>query len=171
MRNYGTGLGLDWKTVFRTEERSVAEEIFHRGELRWDWLAGDRLRTRAVRPSVIRHPANGDVSWFNQAQHWHISCLDPETRRSIESVFPEEDFPRHAYYGDGSPIPDAEMQHILDIYRELEVSFPWQKGDVVLIDNVLAAHARNPFAGPRKILVALGEMTRYSDVEKTVPFA
>jgi amino acid adenylation domain-containing protein len=170
MRNYGTGLGLDWRTVFRTEERSGAEDICRRGELRWEWAPGDRLRTRAVRPGVIRLPAGGDVSWFNQAQHWHISCLDPETRHSIEAVFPEEDFPRHAYYGDGSPIPDAEMRHILDVFSELEVSFPWQKGDVILIDNVLTAHARNPFTGPRKILVALGEMTRYSGAGKA-PFA
>ena len=56
------------------------------------------------------------------------------------------------------------MQRILDVYKRLEVVFPWQKGDVVLLDNVLVAHGRNPFAGSRKILVAMGEMTTYDDV-------
>ena len=62
---------------------------------------------------------------------------------------------------DGSPIPDEHMQTILDDYARLEVSFPWQKGDVVLVDNVLVAHGRNPFRGKRKILVALGDMASY----------
>lgn len=30
----------------------------------------------------------------------------------------------------------------------------WQSGDVLLVDNVLAAHARRPYAGVRRVLVA-----------------
>ena len=33
-----------------------------------------------ARPAVARHPRTGELSWVNQAQHFHISCLDPETR-------------------------------------------------------------------------------------------
>jgi amino acid adenylation domain-containing protein len=166
MRNYGDGLGLDWRTVFRTDSRDEAESICRRGELRWDWRDGDRLRTRAVRPAAARHPVTGEMTWFNQAQHWHLACLDPETRRSIRTVFKEEDYPRHCYLGDGSPIADEEMERILDVYRELEVSFRWEQGDVMLLDNILAAHGRNPFTGERKLLVALGEMTSYADLDR-----
>ncbi len=166
MRNYGDGLGLDWRTVFRTDSRDEAEAICRRGELRWDWRDGDRLRTRAVLPAAARHPVTGEMTWFNQAQHWHLACLDPETRRSIRTVFQEEDYPRHCYLGDGSPIADEEMERILDVYRELEVSFRWEQGDVMLLDNILAAHGRNPFTGERKLLVALGEMTSYADLDR-----
>jgi hypothetical protein len=38
------------------------------------------------------------------------------------------------------------------------MSFPWQAGSAVLIDNLLMAHGRNPYTGPRKILVAMGQM-------------
>jgi alpha-ketoglutarate-dependent taurine dioxygenase len=163
-RNYGDGLGLDWKTVFKTSDRAEVEELCRQNRMEAHWKPGDRLRTRCIRPAVIHHPVTGDVSWFNQGQHWHVSCLDPETCQSLRGLFADEDLPRHLYYGDGSPIPDGHMAAILDVYRELEVSSPWQKGDVMVVDNILAAHGRNSFEGPRKILVAMGNMKTYDDV-------
>ncbi len=161
VRNSGSGLGLDWKSIFQTADRAEAEEVCRRDRMGFEWKGGDRLRTSSLRPAVIGHPVSGERSWFNQAQHWHVSCLDPETRRSIESLFSEEDLPRNCYFGDGSPIADGEMQEILDTYRSLEVCFPWQQGDVLVLDNVLAAHGRNPFSGERKLLVALGDMDEF----------
>lgn len=161
MRNYGDGLGLDWQTVFRTDSREEVEEQCRRAGVLFEWKDGDRLRTKCVRPGVIRHPATGEAVWFNQAQHWHVSCLDAETRESIESVFAEADWPRHCYYGDGTPIEDEEMRAVLDVYAQLEEVFPWECGDVLMLDNLLAAHARRPFEGTRRLLVAMGEMGSY----------
>lgn len=162
MRHCGVGVGLDWQTVFRTDDRAEVERRCTEDGFEVLWKdGGSVLRTRCWRPAVVRHGITGEVSWFNQAQHWHIACLDADTRDALRVLLSDDDFPRHCYYGDGSPIPDADMEHILDVYRELEVSFPWQTGDVVLVDNVLVAHARNPFQGERKILVALGDMASF----------
>jgi amino acid adenylation domain-containing protein len=163
-RNYGQGVGLDWETVFNTSDRSEAESKAAEQRLTLEWKEDGKLRTRCIRPAVIAHPVTGELSWFNQAQHWHTSCLDPATRASIESVFREEDLPRQCYFGDGTPIPDEMMREVLATYAELEVCFPWQKGDIMLIDNVLAAHGRNAFVGERKILVAMGDMTSFDQV-------
>jgi alpha-ketoglutarate-dependent taurine dioxygenase len=129
----------------------------------YEWKPGNRLRTRCVRPAVGRHPQTGEMVWFNQAQHWHISCLDPATRESVLDLFPEEDWPRSCYYGDGTPIEDSVMEEILGVYKELEVSVPWQRGDIMLLDNMLAAHGRNAYTGERKLLVTMGEMSSYSE--------
>ena len=53
------------------------------------------------------------------------------------------------------------MNHILEVYRKLEVTFQWQQSDTLLLDNVLTAHARNPFIGQRKLFVAMGNATTY----------
>jgi alpha-ketoglutarate-dependent taurine dioxygenase len=164
VRNYGTGVGLDWRTVFGTNERSQVEARCREARMEFEWKSLDRLATRCVRPAVVAHPRTGETVWFNQAQHWHVSCLEPATRRSLESLLAPEDLPRNCFYGDGERIADEDMQAILDIYQRLEVVFPWQRGDVMLIDNVLTAHGRNPFVGERKILVALGEMRSFEEV-------
>lgn len=122
--------------------------------MEFEWKSEDRLCTRAVRPAVVKHPVTGEMTWFNQAQHWHISCLDPQTRESMVSLFAEDDLPRNCYYGDGSRIEDSVMNEILSVYQDLEVSFPWQKGDILMLNNLLTAHARNQFVGPRQIMVA-----------------
>jgi alpha-ketoglutarate-dependent taurine dioxygenase len=44
------------------------------------------------------------------------------------------------------------------------VEFPWQKGDVVLLDNILSLHARNAFTGPRKILTAMAIAQKSADL-------
>jgi alpha-ketoglutarate-dependent taurine dioxygenase len=164
LRNYGDGLGLNWKTVFQTESRSEVEAICRQAGIELEWKTGNRLRTRSVRPAVVKHPKTGEMSWFNQAQHWHPACLDPKTRESLLTLFSEEDLPRNCYYGDGTPIEDSVMDEICQVYQKLEVCFAWQQGDVLALDNVLAAHARNPYVGERKLLVAMGELTSFDEI-------
>lgn len=163
-RNYGAGVGLDWQSVFQVTEPEEVEKRCAADGFETEWKGDGVLRTSCVRPAAVQHPQSGEMSWFNQAQHWHVSCLEAEVRRSLESSYAEEDLPRNCYYGDGSVIEDSVMEEILGIYGELEVSFPWHRGDVLLVDNVLAAHGRNPFTGERKILVSMGDMKTYDEL-------
>jgi len=102
--------------------------------------------------------------FFNQLQLHHISCLAPEVRESLLSMMDEEDLPRNVYYGDGSPIEDSVMTYLGDLYRQTAVSFPWQENDILMLNNMLVAHSRNPFVGERRIVVALGEIIRLRDI-------
>jgi hypothetical protein len=161
VRNYQAGVGLDWQHVFQTTSTADVEKRCEAERIGFEWRDGGLLRTRMVRPAAARHPDTGVMTWFNQAQHWHPACLDPATRESLRELFAESDFPRHCYYGDGSPIDDSVMHEILGVYRELEIAFPWRTSDILMLDNMATAHARNPFRGRRKILVAMGRMTSW----------
>jgi hypothetical protein len=79
------------------------------------------------------------------------------------SMFREEDLPRNVYYGDGTPIEDSVVAEISEVYNQLAVRFQWQAGDVILLDNMLTSHARDPFEGARKILVAMAEIAYQKD--------
>jgi alpha-ketoglutarate-dependent taurine dioxygenase len=167
LRNYGDGLGLTWQTVFQTTSRAEVEEYCRKQSIEFEWKSGELLRTRAIRPAVARHPRTSEMVWFNQATHWHISCLGQEVKRWLEKLYSEDDLPRHCYYGDGAPIDDSVMEHICDVFKKVEVSFPWMKGDVMVVDNMLAAHARNPYVGSRQVAVAMGDMITDEDLKES----
>jgi alpha-ketoglutarate-dependent taurine dioxygenase len=57
------------------------------------------------------------------------------------------------------------IHHISDVYRDTAVAFPWRQGDILMTDNMLVAHGRNPYQGPRKIVVAMGEMMTWQGRE------
>jgi len=54
------------------------------------------------------------------------------------------------------------LDEIRDVYRCHAVQFPWQNGDVMMLDNMLVAHGRTPFKGARKILVAMAGSSKSS---------
>lgn len=157
VRNFGEHFGLPWQTVFQTEERGQVEGYCRANGIEAEWREGDRLRTRAVRPAVATHPHTGEQLWFNHATFFHVTTLAPAVRDYFLSAFREEDLPANTYYGDGSPIEGPALEELRRVYREETVSFPWREGDVLLLDNMLAAHGRAPYSGPREILVGMTE--------------
>jgi hypothetical protein len=58
------------------------------------------------------------------------------------------------------------MKYLGDLYGKLAVSFPWRERDVLMLNNMLVAHSRNPFVGERKILVALGNLVSKDRMER-----
>nr|WP_315465838.1 TauD/TfdA family dioxygenase [uncultured Rhodoferax sp.] len=157
VRNYGNGLDLPWQRVFNTESRAEVEAYCTKQQIAFEWTDEGELRTRQRCQGVAQHPVTGDAVWFNQAHLFHISALAPDTREVLVDSVGEENLPRNVYYGDGSPIPDQELDHVRAVLEQHKVVFPWQQGDVLMLDNMLAAHARAPFKGPRKVLVAMAQ--------------
>lgn len=156
-RNFGDGLSLPWQRAFRTDDRSQVEAYCRVADMDYQWKSGDRLRTRQVRPAIARHPVTGDVVWFNHIAFWHILSLEPAVREAMLAQFSEDDLPYNTCYGDGSPIEAEVIDEIREAYGRETVEFRWRRGDVLMLDNMLVAHGRNPFAGARKVLVSMGE--------------
>jgi alpha-ketoglutarate-dependent taurine dioxygenase len=67
----------------------------------------------------------------------------------------EEEFRLNAFYGDGELINVATLNHVRETMKNEMIVFPWQSGDILVLDNLLTAHGRMPFAGERKIVLAM----------------
>ncbi|MEH2243327.1 condensation domain-containing protein [Nostoc sp.] len=163
VRNFTEGLDVSWQQFFRTTDKTVVENCCRQGGINFEWLSDHSLRTRSYRQAITQHPHNGTMVFFNQIQLHHISYLEATVQESLLSLFGEEQLPRNVYYGDGSSIEVSATQEISELYQQEKVSFPWQQGDILMLDNMLIAHGRNPYIGSRKILVAMGEMNRLTN--------
>lgn len=158
VRNYGDGMGLSWQTAFQTNDKLAVEDYCRKARIAFEWKDAERLRTRQIFETVVVHPKTSEWLWFEHAAFFHISSLERSVRDAILAEFKEEDLPFNTFYGDGSAIEDSALDGIRSAYRDVAVSFPWQEKDVLLIDNMLTSHSREPFVGPRKILVAMAEL-------------
>ncbi|WP_423836217.1 TauD/TfdA family dioxygenase [Stutzerimonas stutzeri] len=157
VRNFGNGLDVAWEQVFNSDDRAVVEAYCRAHRIECEWKDDGELRTRQRCQAVARHPRTGEWVWFNQAHLFHVSNLPEEVRESLLEIVDEEDLPRNVYYGDGSPIEESLLDDIRGVLAEATVSFPWYSGDVLMLDNMLTAHARAPFSGPRKVIVAMAQ--------------
>ena len=155
VRNYSRGLDLPWQTVFGTAERAEVERFCAEESIDVEWKDRDGLRTRQICEAVIRHPVTMEHVWFNQAHLFHISNVEREIRLRFLSELGTDELPRNAYFGDGSPIPEPMLDEIRRAYAAETVPVAWQAEDIMLLDNVLAAHGRMPYRGSRRVLVGM----------------
>ena len=164
VRNFGDGFGLDWPTVFQTEDRSVVEAYCAKSGIQVEWKDGGRLRTRAIRPAAVPHPRTCEMVWFNHATFFNVSTLQESIREVLLAEFEEQDLPTNTYYGDGTPIEPEALETLRALYHQHMVKFPWQRGDFLALDNMLAAHGREPYTGDRQILVGMADPVSWNQI-------
>ena len=157
VRNYGNGLGPSWQKAFNTDDINEVKAYCQQAAIELQIIDEHHIRTRQVRPAIRHHIHTGEQVWFNHAAFWHPSSLCPVIREELVSQFGEDALTYNTLYGDGSPIPDHVIAHINEAYQKATVAFPWQQGDLLLMDNMLVSHGRAPFKGKRRVLVSMGE--------------
>ncbi len=158
VRNLGGKIDLPWQTVFQSDDKAYVAEYCAKAGLELEWLDNDRVRTKAVRSAIAKHPETGEMLWFNQAHLFHYTSLPEDIRDFMLSYLKEENLPRHVYYGDGTPIEESILQEIRGVYDQHTVKLPWQEGDIMMLDNMLIGHAREPYKGKRKVVVAMANI-------------
>ena len=157
VRNYTPGVDLSWQEVFQTSDKLEVEKYCNEHSIEYSWNEkGPELTTKQICQSVLTHPFTKEDVWFNQAHLFHVSGLKKEIVQSLLTEFEEGHLPRNAYYGDSSPIEEDVLEKIRDAYDKESIVFKWQRGDLMVLDNILMAHGRKPFSGERKIAVAMG---------------
>ncbi|THA25970.1 TauD/TfdA family dioxygenase [Streptomyces sp. RKND-216] len=154
VRNYTPGVGIAWQDALGCGEQGLADyaERTHTEVTR---VGDDHLRTVALRPAVARHPESGAWVWFNQATSFHVSTVGEDLAEEMVRQLGHDRLPKTTEAGDGTRFTTDELTSIRAAFAAETTTFDWQRGDVLLVDNMLVAHGRAPFTGDREIRVAM----------------
>jgi alpha-ketoglutarate-dependent taurine dioxygenase len=164
VRNFVDGLGLSWQDVFQTADREEMARFCRASGIEVEWRGPEHLRTRQVRPALARHPRTGEMVWFNQAVAFHVTTLEDVVRESLVAELSEEGVPKNAFYGDGAEIAADDLEAVREAHRRATFDVQWRAGDLLVLDNLLSAHGRRPYSGPRKVVVGMAELLDGKDV-------
>lgn len=155
VRHYHRYIDLPWQKVFQTQDPATLTEYCEAHDITYEWVGADVLRTEQVAQGTAVHPATGERCIFNQAHLFHVTSLGERATEAMVEHFGADRLPRQSYYGDGGEIPAADLQLLRHAYSSSAVQVPWRQGDMLLLDNMQAAHGRRTFVGPREVVVAL----------------
>jgi alpha-ketoglutarate-dependent taurine dioxygenase len=159
-RSYNEDIGARVDEAFGTSDRDVVERYCRVNEIELEWQPAGGLRTRQRRPAVARHPVTGQRCWFNQIAFLNEWTMDPEVREFLVDVYGADGLPFSTRFGNGDPIGEDVVRLINGVYEANTVRESWQAGDLMLVDNLRTAHGREPFQGPREVLVAMADPVR-----------
>jgi alpha-ketoglutarate-dependent taurine dioxygenase len=147
-----------WHDVFETDDRAEVERLCREHEFDFEWHDDNWIRISQTRPAAIQHPETKEWVWFSQA---HLYDFNPRLLGLWRWVGAKLFYARphtrlhEVFHADGSRIARDDLYHLLDVLDQNTVSFPWARGDFLVLDNVLSMHGRATFDGPRRILAAM----------------
>ncbi|GAA4547379.1 TauD/TfdA family dioxygenase [Amycolatopsis samaneae] len=168
VRCYNEEIGATVAETFGTEDRDTVEQYCRRNAIEFDWQPDGGLRTRQRRSAVVRHPVTGRRCWFNQIAFLSEWTIEPEIREYLVDLYGTDGLPFTTCYGDGDPIGEDVVHLLNEVYEAHTTREPWQAGDLLLVDNIRAAHSREAFDGPREVLAGLGDPVRLDECAPTV---
>ncbi|PSS09769.1 Clavaminate synthase-like protein [Actinidia chinensis var. chinensis] len=137
-------IGSGWKSTFLTKDKSVAEERAAKLGMKLEWLEDGVKTVMGPIPAIKVDKSRQRKIWFNSMvaayTGWEDARNDP-----VKAVT----------FGDGKPLPADIIYDCLNVLDEESVAIPWQKGDVLLLDNWAVLHSRRSFDPPRRVLASL----------------
>ena len=163
IRNYNDDIGASIAGAFGTDDRSAVESYCRANAIQFEWQADGAFRTWQRRSAILAHPLTGQRCWFNQVAFLNEWTIEPEVREYLVDVYGEDGLPFNTRFGDGDPIGADVVQAIHQVYEASTVREPWQAGDLMIVDNIRTAHGREPFQGPREVLVAMADAVHLGD--------
>jgi hypothetical protein len=167
-RNYNEEIGGSFADVFGTEDRGVVEAYCRANAIEFEWQPDGALRTRQRRSAVVHHPVTGKRCWFNQIAFLNEWTMSPEVHEYLVDVYGADGLPFNTSFGNGDPIGADVVELLNQLYEANTAREPWQAGDLMIVDNIRAAHSREPFEGPREVVVGMADAVRLADCSPTM---
>jgi len=146
-----------WNYAFETDNKEDVEAACKQFGQSYTWNSDRSLTTEAKVSAIQKHPKTAEQVWFNTIHFFiHENYMFGKVLGPIIRLFRQltgEKF--EVFFGDGTVIPPSMKKQALEIIDKHTWTLRWQKGDVLIIDNYLCMHGRNPFTGHRKLYAGL----------------
>ncbi|KAF4313856.1 Taurine catabolism dioxygenase TauD/TfdA [Botryosphaeria dothidea] len=119
----------------------------------WEWSEdGDTLTLTHRLPAVRTQPETGLPTLFTGlAAYWKNAQVNSVVANARKNVTTQ-------LFGDGTPIPEEYLKKLAEITDEIRVLHKWERGDVLVYDNVIAQHGRQPWEGRQEDRVVLASL-------------
>jgi len=166
-----------WKDAFNAKNKEEVEAACVKQGMTWQWQNNGGLLTQTKIPGVIQHPTSGEKCLSLTIYNGHAAPYDMKKFRQrinplarfalsnlVRSQYAKNNVFMRTLWGDGSNISKNETQAIIDTAWQSSTMFHWQKGDLLLIDNIRCGHGRLNVSPPRQIAAALGDPYRLQDL-------
>lgn len=143
-----------WEDMFQADTREEAERAARAtGHERVEWLDNGDLHLVSAPQDPVREVVVGGRKvevWYNS-----IVLLSPAAHDSMDADAKENAPWSVVFADDETPLAADDVRDCKRIMDECAQSAPWQRTDVLLVDNDLCLHSRDPFEPPRRILAAM----------------
>lgn len=167
-RNFRPHFGLQWPAAFGVRTPQEAESFCSGRLIGCAWQPDGALKARQRRSAIIHHPVTGEACWFNDVAFFSRWSVDAVERDVLLSAFGPDGLTFDTHFGDGGPVTEPDWRGVLDAYDAVLCRVPWHVGDLLLVDNVLTAHGREPYTGHQEVAIAPAEMVPLMDCRPTV---
>ncbi|OQV11315.1 hypothetical protein CLAIMM_15170, partial [Cladophialophora immunda] len=115
----------------------------------WEWIDDDTLVLTHRLPAIRTQPETKLPTLFTGlAAYYKNAQVNQGSRKNIVTQL----------FGDGTLIPEKYLAHLAKITDELRVLHKWQRGDVLVYDNIIAQHGRQPWEGEQEDRVVLASL-------------
>lgn len=154
----GMGMGPSWQDTFETEDKQQLEAYCKSYSIDIEWTGSGNLRLKQPSKGIIQHRETKEELWFNQIDQFHPIQLGEEVYEMMKAMYhSQEEFPMYVKFGDGKLIEEGMIKDILDTIEEVTIAPPWDKNEILIVDNELVAHGRSAYTGNRTVLVSMSE--------------
>jgi len=168
-RNFRPHFGVPWSTALGASSPDEVEKICSERLIGCTWEPDGALHLTQRRSAIVRHPVTGAECWFNDAAFFSQWSIDTEERQVLLKAFGDHGIPFNARFGDGEAISEEAWRSILDGYDAVMRRVTLQAGDLLVVDNVLCAHGREPYTGTWELAIAPTQAVSLADCSPTVP--
>lgn len=142
-----SAIGRGWQSTFLTADRKEAEQRAAALGVTLEWLPDGSVKTvSGPLPALKEDARTGGAAWFNSMVAAYTGWQDSRNEATKAVTF-----------GDGTPLPRDAVLDCNKIMEEVSVAVPWEKSDVLVIDNLRVQHSRRTFVPPRRVLASLSK--------------